>query len=121
MSARAFMHVHPCSWAVFSVCLQYVLTPTMMMCIAQEYESKAAEARAKQAARRGETAAEGDASIEDKASEVSMNRLCVCLSLSNHVSPSICVCMLLSCLSDCVTYMPVHLYVSMCPCASVLA
>ena len=90
MSACAFMHVHPCSWAVFSVCLQYVLTPTMMMCIPQEYESKAAEARAKQAARR-------------------------------DVSPSICVCMLLSCLSDCVSYMQVHLYVSMCPCASVLA
>ena len=71
-------------------CVSNVLTPTMMMCIPQEYESKAAEARAKQAARR-------------------------------DVSPSICVCMFLSCLSDCVSYMQVHLYVSMCPCASVLA
>jgi|NorSeaMetagenome_1021524.scaffolds.fasta_scaffold295454_1 hypothetical protein len=51
----------------------------MMMCMAQEYESKAADVRAKQAARRGETAAEEDAENDDKGSEVSMLFVCLCV------------------------------------------
>ena len=51
----------------------------MMMCMAQEYESKAADVRAKQAARRGETAAQGDAENDDKGAEVSVMLFCLCV------------------------------------------
>ena len=50
-----------------------------MLCIVQEYESKAAELRAKQAARRGETAAQGDAENDDKGAEVSVMLFCLCV------------------------------------------
>ena len=63
-----------------------------MLCIVQEYESKAAELRAKQAARRGETAAQGDAENDYKGAEVSVMLFCLCVY---HARPSTCVYMCL--------------------------
>ena len=61
------------------------------MCIAQEYESKAAEVRAKQAARRGEAAtAEGDAGNEDKDAEVSTMSVCLCVLPCTSMSIYMC-------------------------------
>jgi len=94
--------------AFATACSVGILT---MLCIVQEYESKAAELRAKQAARRGETAAQGDAENDDKGAEVSVMLFCLCvvpcktiymcLYVSMNLSMNLSICVPNACLSAC--------------------
>ena len=75
------------------------------------FESKAAELRANQAARRGETASQGDAEKDDKGDEVSVMLFCLCvvpcktidmcLYVSMNLSMSLSICVPNACLSAC--------------------
>ena len=66
--------------------------PEMLRDIWETQSGRSAELRAKQAARRGETAALGDAENDDKGAEVSVMLFCLCVY---HARPSTCVYMCL--------------------------